>query len=152
MKKYEFEAKIIKHPTLNSGYVEFPFDTEKEFGKKGQLKVKAWFDEHLYRGSLVKMGHSCHCIGITKQISEQIGKNQGDIIKVVIEIDTEERKVELPFELKEFFSKNADVEVKFMKLSFTNKKEMVMLMNTAKKEETRVKRMQQIIDKLTKET
>lgn len=40
MKKYEFDALVIKHEKVNSGYVEFPFDTVKEFGKKGQVKVK----------------------------------------------------------------------------------------------------------------
>lgn len=31
-KKYEFETVIIKLSTLNSGYIESPYDTFKEFG------------------------------------------------------------------------------------------------------------------------
>jgi hypothetical protein len=68
LKKYEFEAEIIKHETLNSGYIEFPYDVMEEFGTKGQVKVKAHFDGYEYRGSLVKMGHTCHLIGLNQKV------------------------------------------------------------------------------------
>lgn len=38
-KIYEFDAVIIKHVGIDSAYVEFPFDVQKEFGTRGQVKV-----------------------------------------------------------------------------------------------------------------
>lgn len=148
MKKYEFETVIIKHESVNSGYIEFPYNVEKEFGKKGQVKVKAWFDGFLYRGSLVKMGHSCHWIGLNKEVRTAIGKEPGDKVHVIIEEDKEERTVEIPAELKEALNNHPIAKAKFEKYSYTHRKEYVMYFSEAKKEETRAKRLQQIIDKL----
>jgi hypothetical protein len=39
VKEYKFEAVIQKVENISSGYVDFPYDVEKEFGKKGQVKV-----------------------------------------------------------------------------------------------------------------
>ncbi len=75
MKKYEFEAEIIKHESLNSGYIEFPYDVMEEFGVKGQVKVKAYFDGYEYRGSLAKMGHKCHFIGLNQKVRNAIGRS-----------------------------------------------------------------------------
>jgi len=148
MKKYEFTTVIIKNDQLDSGYIEFPYDTEKEFGKKGQVKVKVWFDGFLYRGSLVKMGHPCHIVGINKEIRKTINKNPGDSVSVIIEQDTEERTVTIPNDLQDLLNQHKEARSKFEKCSYSHKKEWVMWLNDAKKEDTRLKRLQKIIDKL----
>ncbi|WP_269851726.1 DUF1905 domain-containing protein [Methanosarcina horonobensis] len=53
MSKYEFDARIIKHEGLDAGYIEFPYVVEKEFGKKGQVKVKAFFLTGYFTGVLL---------------------------------------------------------------------------------------------------
>lgn len=83
-KKYEFEAEIKKVPDIDGAYVEIPFDVKEEFGK-GRVPVTASFDGEIYEGSLVKMKAPCHIIGIRKDIRAKIGKQPGDIIKVVLE-------------------------------------------------------------------
>ena len=148
MKKYEFDVLIIKNEKVNSGFIEFPYNAEKEFGKKGQVKVKAWFDGFLYRGSLVKMGHPCHILGLNKEVRTAINKEPGDTVHVIIEEDKEERIVEVPKELQDALNKNPKAKAKFEKYSYTHKKEYVVYLSDAKKEETRIKRLQQIIDKL----
>jgi hypothetical protein len=68
VKKFEFDAVMQKHEGLDAGYIEFPYSVAAEFGTKGQVKVKAYFNGFPYRGSLVKMGHICHLIGVTKEV------------------------------------------------------------------------------------
>jgi hypothetical protein len=148
MNKYEFTTVIIKNDNLDSGYIEFPYDTEKEFGKKGQVKVKVWFDGFLYRGSLVKMGHPCHIVGLNKEVRKAINKNPGDSIHVIIEQDTEERIIAIPTDLQNLLNEHKDAKVKFEKFSYSHKKEWVMWLIDAKKDETRLKRLQKILDKL----
>ncbi|WP_258561819.1 DUF1905 domain-containing protein [Chryseobacterium chendengshani] len=54
--KINFKAIIQQNGTMNAAFVEFPFSVEELFGKKGQVKIKALFDETVeYRGSLAKM-------------------------------------------------------------------------------------------------
>jgi len=88
-KMYEFEANIHKVPDLDGAYVEFPYDVKAEFGK-GRVKVHVTFDREPYDGSIVNMGVKnadgsvCYIIGIRKDIRVKIGKQAGDIVKVVI--------------------------------------------------------------------
>ncbi len=145
MKEFRFTTKIIKNPNVDSGYIEFPYDAEKEFGRKGQIKVKAYFDGFEYRGSLVRMGHPCHIIGLNKKVRDAIGKGPGDTVDVLIIEDTEERVVEVPADFADALNKNKTVREFFEKMSFTHRREYVEWITSAKKTETRENRIEKAI-------
>ncbi len=63
MKKNKFKAKI-EAGAGGGAYVLFPYDTEKEFGTKARVPVKATFNGLPYSGSLIKYGHLLHSLGI----------------------------------------------------------------------------------------
>jgi len=109
------------------------FDVQKEFGKKGQVKVKAYFDGFEYRGSLVKMGHHCHIIGLNNKIRGAINKTAGDIVNILIIEDTEVRKVEMPADLTMELAQNKEAGAVFEKLSYTQRKENIEWIMSAKK-------------------
>ena len=152
MRTFSFEAEIKKHPKLNAAFVEFPYDVEKEFGKKGQIKVLATFDGLEYRGSMVKMESDCHWIGLTQEVRKKINKEPGDIIKVTLKEDIEPRVVELPSDLKELLEQFPEAKAIYEKLSYTHKKEYVRWITEAKKAETRENRLQKTIELLLKGT
>jgi Domain of unknown function (DUF1905)/Bacteriocin-protection, YdeI or OmpD-Associated len=145
MKKYTFYAEIKKQPSLNAAFVEFPYSVEQEFGTKGQVKVQVQFDGIRYRGSLAKMGHHCHFVGITQEIRKAIGKGPGDLVQVVLQKDDAPRVVQLPDDLTALLNKNPQADHFFRKLSYTHKKEYVEWINSAKKQETRQKRLEKTI-------
>lgn len=148
MKKYVFTTVIKQHKNLNAAYVEFPYNVENEFGKKGQIKVVAKFDGHEYRGSLVKMKNLCHWIGITQEIRNIINKNPGDKVEVEIYQDSEPREIEIPDDLKKILSSDKNTEDFFNGLSFTHKKEYVRWITEAKKTETRNGRLAKTVQML----
>jgi hypothetical protein len=148
MKEYKFEAVILKPDKVDSGYIEFPFDVFKEFGKRGQVKVKAYFDGYEYRGSLVKMGTQCHIIGLNQQVRNAINKKPGDMVQVVIVEDTEKRTVEIPEDLLTAFSEIKEARIAFDKLSFTHQREYVEWISSAKKQETRSSRINKCLEML----
>lgn len=148
VKKFEFEAVMKKHESVNAGFIEFPFDVRQEFGGKNRVKVKAYIDGAVYRGSLVKMGGDCHWLGITQEVRKITGKNPGDIVHVVIEEDKEERTVEIPPDLLELMQKEEGLADYFGSLSFTHKKEYVRWIEEAKREETRKNRLFKAIEML----
>lgn len=148
-KKFEFKAEIKKHPSLNSGYIEFPYDVKKEFGK-GRVKVKSLIDGVQYQGSLVKMGGDCHWLGITQEVRRAIGKNPGDIVHCVIEEDTEERIVDIPDDLMHLLAKEKYLLDYFKSLSYTHRKEYVQWITEAKKIETRRSRLEKTVEMLRK--
>jgi hypothetical protein len=152
MRIFSFEAEIKKHPELNAAFVEFPYNVEKEFGKKGQVKVLATFDGFEYRGSMVKMKSDCHWIGLTHEVREKIDKEPGDIIKVTVREDIEPRVVELPGDLQELLKQFPEALAVYEKLSYTHRKEYVRWITEAKKVETRETRLHKTIDLLLKGT
>lgn len=149
-KKYEFDAVIRKNPNLDAGFIEFPYDVKKEFGK-GRVKVKALIDGIEYRGSLVKMGGDCHWMGITQEIRKATGKNPGDMVHIVIQEDSEERTVDVPEELLSMLKKEPGILDYFNGLAFTHRKEYVRWIVEAKKEETRKNRLDKAIGMMKKE-
>ena len=147
MKKFK---AVLENPEgkMDIAYVSIPFDVEKEYGSKGQVKVKATFDGHPYRGSLVNMGTGCHIIGLRKDVRQAIGKQVGDVVQVTIEKDEDERVVHVPDDLKKLLAKNKKAQSFFDSLSYTNRKEYAVWIDSAKKEETKIKRLKEIVPKL----
>lgn len=129
-------------------YITIPFDVQKEYGTKGRVKIKATFNDHPYRGIIANMGTGCHILGVRKDIREAIGKQVGDVITVTLEKDEEERIVDMPKELIHVLSKNSKAENFFNTLSFTNRKEYAVWISSAKKVETKQKRLNQVTGKL----
>ena len=129
--------------------MEVPFDVEEAFGSK-RPKIKALIERVSYRGILTRMGTDCHILGVRKEIREQVGKTFGDEIKVTVEVDTEERVIIVPAELKRAFKSEKEAKAVFDKLSYTHQREYVNWINEAKKEETRQNRIVKTIEMLKK--
>ena len=150
LERQEFTAELKKHPGMDATYVIIPFSVEEVYGTKGQVKVRAAIDGVPYRGSLANMGMGCHILGVTKKIRATIGKSPGNTVRILLEKDMEERTVEISKDLAELFGKNKKAKEFFETLSYTNRKEYVRWIETAKKQETRDTRLKSTIEKLSK--
>jgi bifunctional DNA-binding transcriptional regulator/antitoxin component of YhaV-PrlF toxin-antitoxin module len=148
MKKYKFTAKI-EAGDGGGAYVLFPYDTEKEFATKGKVPVNATFQGVPYRGSLIKYGKPLHVLGVPKDIREQIRKGPGDTLEVAVWKDDEVRTVEVPPEFEDLMKKERLLEG-FKKLSYTHRKEYCRWITEAKKQETRLKRLEKAVEMLKK--
>ena len=87
-------------------------------------------------------------IGITKDIRKKLGKDQGDIISVQVEKDEEERIVEIPEDFAKLMEENSGAKEFYESLSYSGKRKYVNWINSAKKAETRQKRIEEAILKL----
>ena len=89
LKTYEYDAILHEDPESGGAYVVFPWDIRSEFGQ-GRVKVHAEFDGIPYDGNVVNMGvrnadgSVCYIIGVLKRIRNELHKNSGDTIHVVI--------------------------------------------------------------------
>jgi hypothetical protein len=149
MTKQVFEAEILDaEKGMDAAFIKIPFDVEKVMGSK-RPKVKAVFDGKAeYRGLLVRMQTPFHLLLLRKDVRAAIGKNVGDMIEVSVEADTEPREVEVPPALQQWLDKEPDIKEFFGKLSFTHRKEYVNYLNEAKREETRLKRLEKAVEML----
>ena len=145
-KPIKFTATIQASEVGTGGaYVLFPFDVEKLFGTKGRVAITSTIDGEPYRGSLVKYGHPQHMFPVLKGIREKLGKKIGDTIEVVIQMDTEERDIETPADLRKALKENK-LDKAFDKLAYTHRKEYVKWIEGAKKAETRENRIVKAIE------
>ena len=87
--RFEFDAVLHELPE-GGAYVAFPGDLRQIYGR-GRVKVRATFDGIPYEGSIVNMGlrnpdgSVCYIIGVLKAIRRQLGKGDGDVLRVVVE-------------------------------------------------------------------
>lgn len=148
--KKVFEA-VLERPDngIDGAYVSIPFDVEQVYGTKGHVKVKAKFNGHPYRGILANMGTGCHIIIVRKDVRNAIGKQVGDRVTVEIELDTEERTIAMPVDLEDALKSHPKAKKFFDGLSYTNRKEYVNWITSAKRSETRSHRLKEAIRKLT---
>lgn len=143
-----FQAEL--RPGRGGGaYVEIPFDVGEVYGTRGRVAVRAMFDGEPYRGSIAPMGEGRHVLGVTRQIREAIGKDVGDTLHVVVERDTEPRTVAVPPDLRSMLAKTPVAFEAFEGLSYTRRKEHVRWIEEAKRPETRTRRLEELIRRLT---
>jgi len=147
-KKQTFTA-VIQNAGGGGAFVEVPFDVEAAFGAK-RPRVKTVIEGVPYRGILSRMGTERHLLVILKEIRETVGKTFGDEVKITVELDTEPRVIEIPAELKKAFKVEKEAKTSFDKLSYTHRREYVMWINEAKREETRQNRIVKGIEMLKK--
>ena len=146
MTDLEFEA-IIEEGQRGGALVSIPYDVEDLFGKR-RVKVVASFDNVEYRGSIVFMKGK-FILGIKKAIREEINKDIGDNVHIKLHEDMEPRIVEVPDYISESLTPHPEIKDKFENLSYTHKKEYLNWIEEAKKEETKKKRINQMIERLS---
>jgi bifunctional DNA-binding transcriptional regulator/antitoxin component of YhaV-PrlF toxin-antitoxin module len=143
MKKYKFKAKL-QAGDGGGAFVFFPFDVQKEFGTKGKIPIDVTFDGVPDKSSLFRYGYPQHIAGVPKAIRDEIGKNPGDHIEVVVWKDETPRTLEIPDDFKKRLEKEKLLPF-FEELSNTHRKEYVRWITEAKKEETRKARFEKAI-------
>ena len=142
----KFSAKIQSagEKFSQNGWIEFPYDLKETYGVGNLVPVVITFDGHEYRGSIAKMGPKPALL-IRKDIWQKLGKQHGDDVDVVVQLDKAERKVEVPDYFDQELSQHPEVKEIFDKMSYTHRREYVEWITSAKQEETKLRRMQKAI-------
>lgn len=143
--KQTFETVLEKHEKMDATGITVPFDVEQVFGaKRVPVKVSIGGAQHL--STIVRMGGK-YVVGVPKVFREAANVKAGDLITVTLEKDTSERTVEVPKDFADAM-KQADVTDVFEKMSYTHRKEYVLSVEEAKKEETRNRRIEKNLERL----
>jgi hypothetical protein len=145
----KFKGKLTATPRGGGGcLIPVPRDIGAKLGLKGMPKVQSVIAGQPYRGSLMPMGDGTYCLGVLKSIQEAAGVGFGDTVTVELELDTAPRVVAPPPDLARLLAKDKKMADSWEKLSFTNKKEMALGLDGAKKPETRERRLAAAIARL----
>ena len=143
-----FKAVLQPDPTGAGTFVVVPRRLNDELGLKGRPKIQAVIAGHPYRGSLMPMGDGTYCLGVLKSIQQAAGVKRGDTITVELELDTAPRTVDVPQDLAQRLAKDRKAQAAWVKLSYTNKKEIARSLEEAKQPATRERRLDAALQKL----
>jgi hypothetical protein len=147
--KQKFEAKLQgKGPGNAWTFLPIPFDVQRAFGSRARVPVVGTINGFPFRNSLMPEGDGTHSMMVNKDLQKGAGATAGDIVAVVIELDKTPRSVTVPDDLKVLLTKHKSAATAFTGLAYSHKKAFLDWIDSAKKPETRVKRLKEAIEML----
>lgn len=142
----EFEIVLNHYGDGSYGFI-VPFDTATVFGKQDRIRVRGTIDGMPYRGTMTQ-NNGRHFMAVNRAMRFAIGKSAGDMIHVLVEIDTEPRVVELPEDLIWALDANANAKAIFDKFGYSHRREYVNWIESARKAEIRARRVQEAVQRI----
>jgi len=150
MKKVLFQA-VIRKEGINP-YVDPPLGTGGKLGKRGVIPVKVLLDGKAFQANLMPLGakrtkaapgrhHRLYLHGFMRKT---VGKDTGDRIKVVLELDSKPRVEPMNPALSRALKKDAKAKKVFEGLSPSHQKELKRYLNHLKSPEA----LQRNVDKV----
>lgn len=145
-----FSSRLIRpEGTGTWTYLDVPFDVEQAFGSRSQVKVKGTVNGVSYRGTLMPHGNGTHYMVVNQSLRESAGVQAGDTVDVEMEQDKEARTVDVPDDLRAALQAAAPSLLEpFLQLSYSHEKEYIDWIESAKKAETRARRIEKAVELL----
>ena len=147
MPQHKFKVKLIGEPGKSTAALKPPFDVVEVFQTKGRVPVKGTINGFPFRSSLMNMGDG-HMMAVNAQLRAGANCKGGDTVDIVMELDQDERKVDVPAPLLKIIASVPKTKESWSKLSFTHQKEWMRAIEDAKRPETREKRIAAMMDVL----
>lgn len=112
-----------------------------------RFPVKATVNGYTWRGNVARMGGE-FLVGLSKAVRTAAGVQAGDQVQVELELDTQERTVDLPDQLSAALAADAEAKAGFDGLSYTHRKEYARWIAESKKPQTRDRRLAKALELL----
>jgi len=123
-----------------------PFDLTEAFGR-ARPPVKVTIRGHRWRTTPGVYGGIGHVV-VNREVKAATGVDAPDRVAVVMELDTEPRRISVPKDLAVALAADADAKAAFSKLSFTHRREYVEWLEEAKRPATRARRIAATVDQV----
>jgi hypothetical protein len=144
----KFKAQLVSRgPNRAWTYLQIPFSVPEIFGSKGQIPVRASINGFTFRNSLMPRG-GVHILGVGKDVLASAAANPGDTVNVELALDDAPRTVSVPADMEAALAKVPAQQQSFDALSYSHKKEYVDWIESAKKPETRLNRIEKMAEML----
>ena len=142
MDGHEFTA-VLERPDATGTwtFLRVPFDVQEAFGSRARVAVKGTVNGVAIRSSLMPQGDGTHILVVNKSIRTQAHAEAGDTVRVTLEQDTAPRTVAIPLDLKSALAEDGAAPSAFEVMSYSHQKEYVEWIESAKRLETRAKRI-----------
>jgi hypothetical protein len=120
-------------------YIPVTFDPKAVFGKI-RVPVKVTVNGYMYRSTIAYMG-GCTGVPLRQSNREAAGLEGGETLDVTLALDTEKREVKPPSDLVRALKAAPPAWDRWRELSFSHQREHAESITSAKKEDTRARRV-----------
>ncbi len=134
----------VRQEGKNITGLQVPDEVVAALGTSRSPKVKATLNGYTWRGT-VQVMDGRFMLSLSAAHREAAGVQGGEQVDVTIELDTEPRTVEVPDDLSAALSAKAGALEAFEALAYSKRKEFVRQVNEAKSQETRDRRIANIV-------
>ena len=145
--KTTFTAVVLKDDNVNAPGLPVPAEAVAAMGSGKKPKVKVTLNGYTYR-STVAAYSEVFMLPLSADHRQAPGVQAGEAVEVTIELDTEPRTVEVPDDLAEALAESPGARAAFDGSSYSIRKEYVRQVESAKAQETRLRRIAGIVNKL----
>ena len=139
-----FEAVLQKRGA--GTVVEVPFDIELVFGRV-RAPVRGTVNGAPFRSTIMRYGGTYY-LGLNKELRTAANAEAGDKVTVELKRDDAPREVDVPSNLRATLAAAPDARAAFEQLSYTHRKEYVRWIEEARREETRRRRVERVVEML----
>ncbi|TDD12225.1 DUF1905 domain-containing protein [Nonomuraea deserti] len=126
---------------------EVPAEVVEKLGAGRRPAVTVTIGSHSYRSTVATMGGR-FMLPLSAENRQGAGLSAGDEAEVDIELDTAPRQVSVPADLAEALGRAPEAKAFFESLSYSRQRRYVLLVEGAKKPETRQRRVADTVARL----
>jgi hypothetical protein len=141
-----FTTEVLQTGKTTTGLV-VPDDVVDALGGGRRPKVTVTINGKTYRSSVASMGGR-FLVGVSAENRALTGVSGGDVVDVVLELDTQPREVEVPADFAAALEVVPAAKAAYARLSYSHQRAHVDAINGAKAPETRRRRIDRAIELL----
>lgn len=127
--------------------IRIPDEAVAELGGGNRPKVVATVNGHTWRTSIARMG-GAFWLGVSAENRAATGLAAGDPVQLDVELDSAPRAVEIPDDLATALAAEPAAKAAFDALSYSQQRQHVLAVESAKKPETRARRVESVVGAL----
>jgi hypothetical protein len=145
--EFTYQTIVWKDEHLNATALQVPVEVLEAIGKGKRPPVRVTLNGYTYRTTVAVMAGE-YWLPLSAETRQAAGVKAGETVDVTLEMDTEPRTVEVPADLSAALAQKPGAMQAFETLSYSQRKETVRQVESAKAQETRQRRIAGIVDKL----
>lgn len=135
----KFRATILLNGKSATG-IQVPEDVMTVLGPTKRPPVRVTINGYTYRTTVASVG-GVPMFGVSASVRDETGVAAADEVDVDVELDTEPRSVAVPADFEAALAADPEAKEFFDKLSYSHKSAYTLWIDSAKKDETRQRRI-----------
>ncbi len=145
MKSKTINVKLLSKGNLTA--IPIGFNPKQVFGKV-RAPVIVTLNGYSYKSTISSMGGEIF-VPLRKSHREAANVNSNEVYSIQIELDTQKREIKAPEELERALKAEETLWKKWQRLSYTMQKEYAESISSAKKQETKIRRLEKAIQEIS---